>query len=742
MIVLYSLAIFLGAALLFLVQPLAAKRILPLLGGSPAVWNTCLVFYQATLLAGYAYAHALTRFKPKLQVGVHGVVLTLAMVLLLVNPLAPPESWTPPADGSPILWLLGLLGVMVAIPFFAVASASPLLQAWLARTDHKFADDPYFLYAASNAGSLLGLLAYPVLLEPRLTLDHQSLAWVIGFALYIPLALIAGVLMLARPATPAEAAAHETPDVPAAGDAEARRRPITALRRVKWIILGAIPSSLMVGVTHTITMDIAAVPFLWILPLALYLLTFIFAFSKLPMPPLSVLAVASMLVAFAAVSLLIPRPQVPLLVGGLGFVGTLLGSVILLPRDILGAFGLGDAVVAPIVVHLLLLFCVGLFCHRWLANDRPVSSQLTQFYLLLSFGGVLGGAFNALLAPYAFDWIAEYPIMIMAAGVAGVAWAVTAAFRSKAGRWASRGLVGAGALLVFTTCGLYMAGYQQADVIHIERTFFGVHKVMDNEKRNSHELQHGTTIHGAQWFDPGKRRFPLLYHNAANGCGRLFEALRLSNDPRVERVAITGLGVGALAAYAGEGHEYTIYEIDPAVDRIAENPDYFTYLDDARARGATVEVVLGDGRLRMEEAEDGSFGLIVLDAFSSDAVPVHLLTTEALRICRDKLQPGGIIAVNVTNRYLDLKPPVAATAAELGLKCFEHRGWPGVVDIIDQLPYGRDSLAANWIFLVADRADLLPMVRRGDVLKEWDDVDPSHRWTDDYSNLLRSIKWD
>jgi predicted membrane-bound spermidine synthase len=719
MLPLFALAIFMGATLLFLVQPLAAKLILPLLGGSPAVWNTCLVFYQTLLLAGYAYAHAIAGLRPRLQLAIHGPLLLVAGLTL---PIALPGGWEPPQTNSPIGWVIMLMLVMVGAPFFIVSTASPLLQSWFSRSGHHHSKDPYFLYAASNAGSFLGLLAYPFLLEPQLTLRAQGVAWSIGYAAFAVLAVACGSVMISRAVRGAPGEEH-VPEPPAsgvvgvepvgAGAAEGGVERIGAPRMVYWVALAAIPSSLMLGVTHHITTDIAAVPFLWVLPLGLYLLTFVITFSTLRLPPNGLLGWLFRLAAILAMGL-------PLLRAG-------------------GVDLIHETPKIGVLIHLMVLVFAALFFHKKLADDRPHASHLTRFYLLMSLGGVIGGAFNAMAAPFLFDWIAEYPIVIL------IGCFFTVAKTSEAAHWlrrlALRAVSTLTSLVLILAILLVGADFLGPSVIEAERTFFGVLRVtarpeaIDDREVVVHRFSHGTTVHGSQLWDDELRGEPTSYHARVSGIGQLLT--HYADHPLGERVSIVGLGVGVLAAYGVPGQHMTFYEIDPEVVRIAEDPELFTFLRDT---DASYDVVVGDARLRIREAEDHGFGLIVLDAFSSDAVPIHLLTREALELYTSKLAEGGIIAIHISNRFLDLGSPVASTAKSLGYEVFWYDGYEGRPAFEDVPNLNKAGWAAWWIFITRDPASLQRFVDRGGRLAVITTNDERDVWTDNYSNLWRTFK--
>lgn len=717
-------AIFSGAALVFLVEPMIAKMILPSFGGSPAVWITAMVFFQAALLLSYAYAHGSARFlsaraQPFVQLG---------LLLLVFAALPVGRHLEAPPDGvAPALWLLGLLVVAVGAPFFAVASASPVLQRWFASTDHQSARDPYFLYVASNVGSLLALIAYPLLIEPRLSLSAQATLWSGGYLAFVVLSLACALIALRRPvaAEPATAARVEHAAVP-----------LSWRTRIRWLVLAFVPVSLMLGATSFISTDVAAVPLIWVLPLAVYLATFIVAFSRKP------------LISVHAAGRALP------------FV------VLLLAPSLLNLVTLPVPVLIPL--HLTVLFLAGVVAHGSLAAERPPPDRLTEFYLLLSAGGVLGGIFNALVAPQLFDFVAEYPLVLIAAvllapfvpsarasarsprarrlklAVQAMTFVPIAivAVRAAEGVGLSGGrliaalavfaLVAAAArrsaptFLVAALLGLVVAG-SGTGVIHAERTFFGVHRVIETPE-GDHLLVHGTTLHGREGFVPG-RLGPTSYYARSGPIGDAFRELQRTRPFR--RVGVIGLGIGTLAAYGHSGQTFTFYEIDPAVARIARDRRLFTFL--ARSR-ADVRIEVGDGRLKLAEAPDGADDLVVVDAFSSDAIPVHLLTKEAVALYFSKLSANGVALFNISNRHLDLEPVLGAIARDLGLT-----GVSRLDEHVSPAERAVGKTGSQWVVLARDPARVQPLVERG-----WRPVDVSgdvRAWSDDFSNILGVMRW-
>ena len=729
---LFALTLLVGAALLFVVQPMIAKMVLPLLGGSPAVWNTCMVFFQATLLAGYAYAHASTTWlRARRQAAVHAGLLLLPLFLL---PLGISGAWVSsvPTATNPAPWLLGLLLATVGIPFFVVSSTAPLLQRWFAMSGHPTAGDPYFLYGASNVGSMLALLGYPLVVEPSLSLARQSAFWTMGYGMLVMLSL-ACAWMVWKTSHVDPKAAELLVDFDGTG------RPGVALW-IRWVALAFVPSSLMLGVTMYLTTDLAPIPLLWVIPLALYLLTFILVFARRPIPPHS------------------------WMVRALPMAVVVLAQIMCLKTT--------QSLFIP--VHLLTFFAVAMVCHGELVRHRPPARHLTAFYLAMSLGGVLGGIFNALVAPIAFVWVAEYPLALCLACLAlpvagrliarpmdraldviiplaigvllsgvvmllirygwqinslglkfgfGLAAFVCYIFKDRPVRFA----LGIGAVLLAshsTDNNLY------GRILCRERNFFGVLLVAQDDQGYYRRLIHGNTVHGQQSLDPGRHREPLTYYHRTGPIGQVFEWF--AARPARRNVAVIGLGAGTLACYATPDQCWTFYEIDPAIARIARDPRYFTYLSDSLARSS--EVVLGDARLRLRDAPAAGYGLIVLDAFSSDAIPMHLLTREALRLYRGKLADGGLIAFHISNRYIDISPVLGILARDAGLV---HRIRDDSAITPEQGRAGKDR--SIWVVMAAHGADLGALLQ-DTRWKEAKSRPDQAAWTDDWSEIFTHLK--
>ena len=734
MIVLFSVAAFSGAALLFILELMFSRMVLPLLGGTASVWTTCLLFYQFVLLAGYAYSHLLPGALGLRRHAVLHVVLLLLSLLLL--PVRVRHELGLPSAENPAGWLLVLLTASIGLPFLLVSSTAPLLQRWLAATQRPESVDPYFLYAASNAGSLIALLMYPTVLEPALRLGTQARAWSLGYTILGGLlAVCAGWALRHLPESPARPLTHEpSPVRPAAA---------TNLERLRWTALALVPSSLLLGITSYLTADIAAVPLLWVIPLVVYLLTFILTFARRPPLPHS------------AMLRLQPILVVPLVV--FLFWGAYLTSPRLMP------------------MHLAAFFVTAMVCHGELARTRPPAGRLTEFYLYIALGGALGGAFNVLVAPVLFTTVLEYPLMLVAA--CALRPSSGAAPRPGVGRLRLATLIVADVVLILfaiqfqkgfgfdlqpdapaiagavvISCLVAVLCYAEQrralrlagalgsvvvaavmvralrpDIVLAGRNFYGVHEV--TEGRNGiRYLLHGTTVHGAQVTDPSRRREPTAYYSREGPLGDVF---RVWPGGPTRRVAVIGLGTGSAAAYARAGDRWVFYEIDPAIERIALDRSLFTFLSDAPGE---VQTRLGDGRLLLGREQAAAYDLILLDAFSSDAIPVHLLTVEAMELYLRKLAPDGLVLFHLSNRFLDVEPVVAGLVRELGLEGRVRR------DL--RLTAARQRRGENGsIWAVVARPGRLPSAL--DERPAWEVLDttgPVTPWTDDYSSIIGLVR--
>jgi len=674
-------SVFLGAFLLFQVQPIVAKAILPWFGGAPAVWTTCMLFFQTLLLAGYAYAHgSAVTLKPRAQGILHGILLCSALLALPISP----ERLGAPAGSEPPLWsILVLLIRSVAAPYFLLAASSPLLQAWSAVGRQ---GAPYRLYALSNAGSLLALLSYPVAVEPWLTTRQQELVWSMGFAGFVVLsALSVSVLWRAKAA---DTVAFIVPDAAAPG----------VRTRLLWLALPACASTLLLAVTSQMCQEIAVVPFLWLLPLSLYLVSFI-----LP---------------FAGDRWYSRSWGVPVL------------ALVLIVLTSAAAMGAKVGVLYGIPVYSAGLFICCLFCHGELAARRPATRYLTSYYLMMSLGGALGGVFVSLLAPLLFLGFDEIYIGLIGCGALASGLALTDPANIVAGRrminpiqvW----LVGVVGLIV-VVFGMRVSQRARPG-LHELRNFYGILRVADLPSPDGtgsiRFLTHGGTRHGQQYMDSERRRTPTTYFAHSCGIGILLDELA-QEPPR--RMGIIGLGAGILAAYGRSGDMIRFYELNPQVIEVARRE--FTFLADSKA---TIEIVPGDARLSLErESAEAPYDVFVVDAFSSDAIPVHLLTVEAFRLYWRRLKPGGVLALHVSTRHLDLGPLVAGLAGASGKTAWE-------IHTPEDVEHG--IMDARWILVSSDAAILTrPRIRAAGQDPSGGAASP-RLWTDDYSNLLRVLK--
>ncbi len=792
----FAITLFVSAALLFLVQPMVGRMILPLLGGSPAVWNTCMVFFQTSLLLGYLYTHLLTtRVAPRRQVAVHLLVMVIPVLMMALgilglsphSPIPVLPSLAPQGEAYPVAGVLLLLSVAIGLPFFAVSTSAPLLQKWFASTGHRAGRDPYYLYGASNLGSLLALLAYPLLLEPFFPILEQNWIWAIGYGFLLVLVALAGQFV--------PASSRETPEVepptlavttapPTSGDPHSP----SLLEQLHWIVLAFVPSSLMLGVTYYATTDIAALPMLWVIPLALYLLTFIIAFARIPSLILTILTLI-----------------VPVMV---------LIILFMLHARVSPSYSI------RLLLHFSTFFLVALLCHGELARRRPPTRYLTNFYLWLSVGGMLGGVFNGLLAPLLFTTTLEYPIALVAGCLCiprlasklptpgerlrDLIWPVSMfAFVRLLGEfegnirelaiWITESsmvewtgltstiliplvLYGLPALLcylfverplrfglcvgavVFAT---YYNSYKRAgdEVLEQARSYFGTLRVqLDN---NFVELIHGTTLHGMQrlhslaldqatsmyvfagnsplglagtlpacwthWQYPGRN--PLTYYHRTGPVGKVFDRLE-ELDP-MGPIGVVGLGTGSLACYAKPGQQATFFEIDPTVIELVEPPKFFTYIHNARTQEAVIDFILGDARLKLAQQSNTRFAVLLVDAFSSDAIPVHLLTREAVALYFERVTEQGLVCLHTSNRHLDLLPIVAAIAADL------HLVGLSMDDSNENIP---GKTGSQWVVLARDSATLGRLTKDPD----WQSLQAEPgipAWTDDFSNLLSVLEF-
>lgn len=725
-IFLFASTLFLSASLMFVLQPMFGKVLLPLLGGAASVWNTCMVFYQSILFLGYLYAHMLSsRFSPHRQLLIHGALLLLTLCLL---PIGIPENSTPPTEGNPTLWLLVILLISIGMPFFILSTTSPLLQKWFSKIGHKTSDDPYYLSIASNSGSLIALLSYPFLFEPQFSLSNQQQWWSIGFLLLC--GFISFCMAMFRHYGKKEAvAANFTPSsVP------------DIHLQLKWLLLSLIPSSLLLGTTNYISIDIASMPLLWVIPLAIYLISFIIVFSKYAGSVHRVMVIAQHLLV------------IPFLV--YFFSGQKLAS-----------FGIEQA------LHLLVFFVSIMVCHGELARQRPSAQYLTQYYLIMSFGGMLGGMFNNFIAPFIFDTLIEYHLMIVAALLLnpsnssprfylqnnrfhlifyGYLLFFGSIFYFNYRQFADGMLLGLLAIIVvanflffhknllylvlysgvIVSCTLPTAISQKNEVIFQGRNFYGVLTIKKGQinaagsRESIHWIYSGSTEHGAQLKESNLQCTPVSYYGKKGPIGQLFQTYEPYNDDW--QVGIVGLGSGALGGYAKDGQKWIFYEINPAIVEIASNPDYFDYLAQCVAH---YNIEIGDARLVLERQKSHSLDLLVIDAFTSDSIPMHLLTREAVELNLSNLSAKGLLAFHVSNRHLSLKKVLADHAEKLGLTALIQEFRPK-----DKSPYVHKS---DWVVLAKNRASLEPLLTEG--AGKWKDLSSKEHiqsWTDDFTSLL------
>jgi hypothetical protein len=755
----YTGATFLSALLLFSVEPLFAKMVLPVLGGSPSVWAVAIFFFQAALLAGYCYAHLLVRKLPALPAGcLHLGVCLLAFVVL---PIDLPKAWGEPPAGEPYLWQLGLFTWAVGLPFAAVAANAPLIQAWFARTGHPQGRDPYFLYAASNLGSLIALIAYPFVLEPVFGLKMLSKIWTSLF-LVLVLALALLLLLMAR--------SGGERDPPAAAQGAAQRSAPSWGDRLAWIGLALVPAALLTAFTTHVTTDVASAPLLWVLPLALYLLTFVLMFRERPLIGRRVLLLLH-LIAVAAALLVLSQTK-------------------------------HESWFVTATTGVAAFFTSAMVAHRSLYEARPRASELTEFYLWMACGGALGGLAAALIAPKVFSEVFEYPLLlaasmacrpgvfsgaaasrclaslaaclapvlpalkddqkprlndadrsellvlwlIVAGGLLAIYWVPWAANKLNLdlNEWGATALVAflltallisqsarpprqlTTALLIFLALVWLPSGVKRGQA---QRSYFGVYRVQTSADGEYHTLVHGTTLHGAQRIRDAEGQLvddatPATYYYEGSPMANTIAKVRERLGEAKGRYGVVGLGAGSLACHAKEGEKWRFFEIDPVIIGIASDERYFSFLRHCQSKP---DIVIGDARLTMAKEANGAFDLIIVDAFSSDAVPVHLMTAEAVRLYLDKLKPDGIALLHISNRYLDLDSVLGANLALL----------PGVEGFIisDDEADGSYAQSTSTVAVFAKSKGALDPLRELKEIRAFDDAG-LRAWTDDYSDIL------
>jgi len=733
----FTLTIFLSALLLFAVQPMFARMVLPKLGGSPSVWAVSMVFFQAALLGGYTYAHILNRYLDGTQALLTHIALLV--VALFALPIALPAFAAEPPPGDAYLWLVGVLTLGVGLPFFAVSANAPLLQSWFARSGHSHAGDPYFLYGASNVGSMLALLSYPVLLEPVFGLGEQASLWAIGFALLATLIAVCGSLMLAATAlsapagSPAGSALGQTIEVAM----------VTSRDRAVWIALAFVPSALLVAFTTFLTTDIASAPFLWVMPLAAFLGTFIITFREKPLIPHAFLLNRQAMIV------------------GLAVFAT--ASV--------SAMAWNIAMAASLAAFLL----VTVTCHRELYLRRPAASKLTEFYLLMSLGGVLGGIFAALIAPKIFTTVFEFPLLLAvsllmrpdildgrldrkawlqaAAGLLAITVLLLAAMTLISsgvveGHMKLRVVVVA---ILFAAMIYYAAQPSRRMALtasmllaililpegkgdaHAVRSFFGVHRVIETPDGSLRLLMHGTTVHGAERLvdasgTPVVTPVPSTYYHPRSPMARSLDLARKTEEGgQKTSIGIVGLGAGAMACHITDGDDWRFYEIDQAVVDIARDPSHFRYLSSCQP---DAHVVVGDARLTLTKVPDRYFDYLQIDAFSSDAIPMHLLTVEAIDLYVRKLAERGVLVIHLSNKHLDLPPAVTAT--------LEQRAGLHAVLVNDKPENPGFDSAPSTVMLISRDKSLVEQALAWNGAQRPDSMGV-RPWTDDYSDIVTTL---
>lgn len=687
----FALTIFLSAFLLFQVQPMISKYILPWFGGGPAVWTAAMMFFQVLLLGGYAYAHTLSRVKLASQGKLHLIVLALVLSYLVLmaftwaTPITPDASWKPTGVEFPVAHVVLVLGISVGLPYFLLSTTSSLAQAWFSRLHSQ--SSPYSFYILSNAASFLALLSYPILVEPNWTVHQQAGFWSAGFVVYLFLVGFCAVQVVRGDASQAVKATQT------AGNEEVGTPPSRRFFLL-WIALAACASVMLLATTNQMCLDIASIPFLWVLPLSLYLLSFIFAFTD------RIARYRGLIVGLTIIAI---------------FIG--LWSM---------AYGSQSSILSQIAANSFLLFIICIFCHSELYRLRPHPRYLTSFYLALSIGGALGGVFVSLIAPVIFKDFWEYPL-----GLIFCAFVVTAISYQSRGTWINRLRIPISVTaLTLAALILLLPILWVTKTEAMYRNFYGVIKIRASEIAGfpGFDMMHGAIVHGSQASTPPESLRPTRYFTENSGIGLAIinHPRRLADKPL--RVGIIGLGVGTLAAYGEEGDTFRFFEIDPAVIEIAQDTRYFTYLSQSNAR---VEVVAGDGRLSLEKEQkngDAQYDILVIDAFSGDSIPTHLVSSEAVELYLSLLKEDGLIGFHITNRHLNLEPVLARAAESLDLEA-------AVVQTKAADDFGADS---TWVLVSRDPALLaspaLAKAKRSPV------ANPAIRlWTDDFSNLFQVL---
>ena len=759
----FSFTLLISSFLLFLVQPMIGRMILPSLGGTPAVWNGCVLFFQAILLAGYAWAHY---GPPRLGVRNHLIAhLTLLTLVCFLLPMQLVDDWAVPTDSNPIGWLIGQLTFCVGLPFFVISSSAPLLQRWFGLSSGDDDSEPWFLYAVSNVGSLAALLSYPFLVERYMGLTDQGWFWTGGFMLLAAMFIVCGFFTLS----------NSKRSNLIRTNAKAKSNPIPWKKRLHYIILAAIPSSLMLGVTTIVSTEVGSFPLMWSIPLALYLLTFVFVFSKRN-------PVSHQLLIFILPGMLLLMPLISLIDPGSN------------PRMMIG-------------IHFSIFFVVAMVCHGELNRLKPSVEQLTEFYLMMSIGGVVGGAVNSLVAPNVFSSILEYPLMLIAACLVLPARKMLAGGSEK-GKGSTttkdwfQEYIGFRPLLVAASLGFswvlfelvelptgiriaigfgipaviclsmiespkkFAIGYavlalacpllmEIRDVVTRERGSFGVNEIALDDKGKFIMLVNGRTLHGMQRLDQNENPEPLTYFHVEGPVGDVF---RLHGD-HCSRVAVVGLGVGSLAAYANENQDFDFYEIDPVVCRFASDKRYFSYLSSAKECGANVNLILGDARIQLDllrgrmvgdqqpvtrsafhpasyrKNKPQKYQLMVMDAFGSDAVPLHLLTEEAIQLYLDLLEEDGLLVLHVSSKFINFTPIGAGIAEKFGLAAAMR------VDIPDKKTVDETGRTPSFYLVMSRDSKVIETFYESG--SDWRPIDSQRKlyWTDEHTNVLDVIRW-
>ncbi len=729
-LIFFALTLFVSAFLLFSVQPFFAKMVLPLLGGSPAVWSVAMVFFQAMLLAGYLYAHFVSRYlTPRIAAFIHLFVMAAA---LLFMPIAVPAGWeTPPDQGQPF-WLLGLFAVSVGLPFFAVSANGPLLQDWFAKSGHPHSDDPYFLYGASNLGSFASLFLFAALIEPRLAVPEISQGWMGGFIVLVALIIVCAVF-------------SGSGYFPSKNSDMVRAQsiltmPVSKLQVAKWIGLSFIPSGLLVAVTAHISTDVAATPFVWIIPLAIFLLTFVFAFARRRIFSVSVLSASTTILA----------------------VGALASATV----------GYMMPVLPNLLLNLVFFFSAALLCHTVLVDQRPAPDRLTTFYLWMSFGGVLGGIFTSILAPFIFTRIVEYPILVILSLfcipdtwqgnkklliLASCAAAILATIISNPA-FADAYVRDHKIIFIMAFCvfaifshlyllrdqswlivqiilisGLLFGSTGAKEIISIERSFFGVISAYESPDKKYILMSHGSTVHGAmEKTDDGKKPEPLTYYHRSGGIAKsLFAAQQkwgLAPLGRNANVGVIGLGTGSILCHRKPNEDWVSFEIDAAVTAMASDPSIFRFVPEC---GQNDPIIIGDARLKIAEQPDGKFDYLLIDAFSSNSIPVHLMTDEAFQLYFSKMAHDGVLAIHISNRYLELASIIQAIAAKNG-----YSGRIGAFDVDEK--QRQMHIDSSLVVVLAKTEAALGSMTQNQQWSKLPDLG-TKPWTDNSSDLLGAL---